>query len=325
MSGATSVSRLRERSRVVNDRSAVEIVEVSPRDGLQDENVSLSTGSKIELIEKAMAAGVRRIEAVSFVRPDRVPAMADAEEVLEGVARRADVRLAGLVLNQQGLERALAARVDEVNVVVLVTETFSRKNQGIGVDEAVAMWGRVAADASSAGVPASVTLSAAFGCPYEGEVDIRSVQDLALRVAEAGPFEIALADTIGCGVPPEVAGLVRSVGQDTGLPVRVHLHNSRNTGFANAVAALSAGAAALDASIGGIGGCPFAPGATGNIATEDLVHLLDRMNIATGVQLDSLLDTSRWLAGALGHSLPGQVVRAGPFPLSAGTPVRQQR
>jgi hydroxymethylglutaryl-CoA lyase len=294
--------------------AAVEIVEVSPRDGLQDEQTRLSTASKIELIERSMAAGVRRIEAVSFVRPDRVPAMADAEEVVAGVTRRAGVRVAGLVLNRRGLERALAAAVDEINVVVLVTETFSRRNQGLGVDEALSMWAGVAAAARSAGVPASVTLAAAFGCPYEGMVDPGKVRDVAQRVAEAGPFEIALADTIGCGVPPEVAGLVRLVAQDTGLPVRVHLHNSRNTGFANAVAAVSAGAATVDASIGGIGGCPFAPGATGNIATEDLVHLLDRMGIVTGLDLDVLLDTSHWLAGALGHALPGQVARAGPFP-----------
>jgi len=298
----------------VTDAQAVEIVEVSPRDGLQDEATRLSTASKIELIERSMAAGARRIEAVSFVRPDRVPAMADAEEVLAGVTRRAGVRLAGLVLNERGLERALAAGVDEVNVVVLVTDGFSAKNQGMAVETALAMWDRVAAGAASAGVPASVTLGAAFGCPYEGEVDAGRVRQLALRVAAAGPFEIALADTIGCGVPPQVASLVGSVADDTGLPVRVHLHNSRNTGLANAVAALSAGAAALDASIGGIGGCPFAPGATGNIATEDLVHLLDRMGVATGVRLDALLDASHWLAGALGHALPGQVARAGPFP-----------
>ena len=316
MSGATSACRLRERVSPLSTRSAVEIVEVSPRDGLQDEVTRLSTDSKIELIERAIAAGVRRIEAVSFVRPDRVPAMADAEEVLAGVARPPGVRLAGLVLNQRGLERALGAGVDEINVVVLVTDTFSRRNQGMGVDQALSMWGAVAAAASSAGLPASVTLSAAFGCPYEGEVDPGRVRELALRVAEAGPFEIALADTIGCAVPPQVTGLVRSVTGATGLPVRVHLHNSRNAGYANAVAAVAAGVSTLDASIGGIGGCPFAPGATGNIATEDLVHLLDRMGIDTGLRLDALLDASRWLAGALDHPLPGQLAHAGPFPLT---------
>ncbi len=296
---------------------AVELVEVSPRDGLQDEPVHLSTEAKVKLIEGALDAGVTRVEAVSFARPDRVPAMADAEDVMAGVARRAGCRLSGLVLNERGLERAVSAGVDEVTVVVLVTETFSRRNQGMGVDEALTMWARVASEAAKAGIGASVTLSAAFGCPYEGVVEPGRVRELARRVAGAGPFEIGLADTIGCAVPPEVDALVRHVGTDTGLPVRVHLHNSRNTGYANAVAALGAGVAALDASIGGIGGCPFAPGASGNIATEDLVHLLDRMGIATGVSLVGLLEASRRLADALGHPLPGQVARSGPFPLPA--------
>jgi hydroxymethylglutaryl-CoA lyase len=293
---------------------AMELIEVSPRDGLQDEPVHLPTEAKVALIERALDAGVTRVEAVSFVRPDRVPAMADAEEVMAGVSRRPGSRLAGLVLNERGLERALSARVDEVNVVVLVSETFSRRNQGMGVEDAVAMWARVASEATAAGVGASVTLSAAFGCPYEGVVEPNRVRELARRVAAAGAFEVGLADTIGCAVPPEVEVLVRGVAADTGLPVRVHLHNTRNTGFANAVAAAGAGAAALDASIGGIGGCPFAPGAAGNIASEDLVHLLDRMGIATGVRLEGLLEASRWLADTLGHPLPGQLVRSGPFP-----------
>jgi hydroxymethylglutaryl-CoA lyase len=185
------------------------------------------------------------------------------------------------------------------------------------VDQAVDMWSRVASEAAAVGMGASVTLSAAFGCPYEGVVEPGRVRELARRVAGAGAVEIGLADTIGCAVPPEVGALVRDVAADTQLPVRVHLHNSRNTGYANAVAAVGAGAAALDASIGGIGGCPFAPGAAGNIASEDLVHLLDRMDIATGVSLERLLAASRWLAEALGHPLPGQVVRSGPFPMQS--------
>jgi len=296
---------------------AVELIEVSPRDGLQDEPVHLSTEAKVALIERALGAGVTRVEAVSFARPDRVPAMADAEEVMARVSRPTGSRLAGLVLNERGLERALSAGVDEVNVVVPVTETFSRRNQGMGVEEALSMWNRVASEATAAGVAASVTLSAAFGCPYEGVVESDRVRELARRVAAAGAFEIGLADTIGCAVPPEVEVLVLAVANDTGLPVRVHLHNSRNTGYANAVAAVGAGVAALDASIGGIGGCPFAPGAAGNIASEDLVHLLDRMGIATGVRLEGLLEASRWLADALGHPLPGQVARSGAFPLQA--------
>lgn len=304
---------------------SVELVEVSPRDGLQDEPVHLPTEDKVALIERALDAGVKRVEAVSFVRPDRVPAMADAEAVMAGVSRRSGCRLSGLVLNERGLERALAAGVDEVNVVVLVSETFSRRNQGMGVDDAVAVWSRVASEAAKAGVGASVMLAAAFGCPYEGVVDPNRVRELARQVAGSGPFEIGLADTIGCAVPPEVEHLVRGVAADTGLSVRVHLHNSRNTGFANAVAAVEAGAATLDASIGGIGGCPFAPGATGNIASEDLVHLLDRMGIGTGVELDGLLETSRWLADALGRPLPGQVVRSGPFPIQAPPEVGANR
>ena len=292
----------------------VAIVEVSPRDGLQDESVIVSTEAKVSLIEQALDAGVERVEAVSFARPDRVPTMADAEAVLAGVTRRPGTRLSGLVLNERGLERALAAGVDEINVVVLVSETFSQRNQGMGVEEALQMWSRVAAGAARAGVGATVTLSAAFGCPYEGWVDPARVRELGRRVAGDGPIEIALADTIGCAVPPEVDALVRGVAADTGLPVRVHLHNSRSTGYANALAAVDAGASALDASIGGIGGCPFAPGASGNIATEDLVHLLDRMGIATGVRLDKLLPTSRWLEGVVGHPVPGQLGRSGPFP-----------
>ncbi len=292
----------------------VELVEVSPRDGLQDEPVPPATEVKVGLIERAIEAGVTRVEAVSFARPDRVPAMADAEEVMARVSRRSGTRLAGLVLNERGLERALSAGVDEVNVVVLVSETFSRRNQGMGVDDAVTMWSRVAKEASAAGIGASVTLAAAFGCPYEGVVDPNRVRELARRVAGAGAGEIALADTIGCAVPPEVERLVRDVAVDTGLAVRVHLHNSRNTGYANALAAIGAGVTAVDASIGGIGGCPFAPGATGNIASEDVVHLLDRMGITTGVNLQGLLEASRWLADTLGRPLPGQVVRSGPFP-----------
>jgi hydroxymethylglutaryl-CoA lyase len=290
------------------------LVEVSPRDGLQDEPSVVSTETKVALIERALGAGIRRVEAASFVRPDRVPAMADAEAVLAGVARRPGVRLAGLVLNERGLERAVDAKVDEINFVVLASETFSRRNQGMSVEDALSTWAHVAASATASGIRPTVTLGAAFGCPYEGRVDTSTVRQLAIRAAESGPVEIALADTIGCAVPPEVTTLVKSVGADTGLPIRVHLHNSRNTGFANALAAIEAGVATLDASIGGIGGCPFAPGATGNVATEDLVHLLDRMGIATGVSLGPLLEAARWLEDVLGHPVPGQVVRSGPFP-----------
>ena len=292
----------------------VGIVEVSPRDGLQDEPAVVPTEAKIALVERALDAGIGRVEVASFVRPDRVPSMADAEEVVAGIGLRPGVRLAGLVLNRRGLERALDAGVDDVNFVVLASEAFSRRNQGMGVDDALATWAEVAEAAAAAGVRPTVTLGAAFGCPYEGTVDPASVLELARRAAQGGPVEIALADTIGCAVPPEVGALVTAVASATGLPVRVHLHNSRNTGFANAVAAVAAGASSLDASIGGLGGCPFAPGASGNVATEDLVHLLERMGVRTGVHLQGVLDTARWLEGVLGHPVPGQLVRAGAFP-----------
>ena len=309
-SAGTSLSPASESRRTVK----LDIVEVSPRDGLQDEPVVVPTSAKVALVERACDAGISRIEVASFVRSDRVPTMADAELVIAGIPRRPGVRLAALVLNQRGMERAVAAGVDEINFVVVVSEPFSQRNQGASVDESLATWAQVAKTATDCGIRPTVTLGAAFGCPYAGRVDPDSVRRIARQVAEAGPVEITLADTIGCAVPPEVAALVAGVAADTALPTRVHLHNSRNTGFANALAAIDAGASALDASIGGIGGCPFAPGASGNIATEDLVHLLDRMGIETGVRLAGLLDAARWLEGVLGHAVPGQVVRAGPFP-----------
>jgi hydroxymethylglutaryl-CoA lyase len=223
MTHATWAGTSRSRRREPGAAVSVAVVEVSPRDGLQDEPTVLPTATKVSLIGQAMDAGVRRIEAVSFARPERVPTMADAEAVLAGVDRRPGVRLAGLVLNERGLERALAAGVDEINVVVLVSETFSRRNQGLGLEEALRMWSRVAARAAGAHVGATVTLSAAFGCPYEGWMDPARVREMARRAAEDGPIEIALADTIGCAVPPEVDALVRGVAADTGLPVRVHL------------------------------------------------------------------------------------------------------
>jgi hydroxymethylglutaryl-CoA lyase len=293
--------------------ATVEIVDVTPRDGLQDEAVPVRTADKVALIQSLLAAGLRRIEVASFVNPQRVPQMADAEAVLEALDSPREATLVGLVLNQRGLDRAIAAGVDEVNTVVLVTDTFSRKNQGMEVDEALAMWAQVAEGAHSAGLRAAITLSAAFGCPYEGGVDPLRVIELARRAAEAGPIEIALADTIGAGVPNRVASLVAEVAQVTGVSVRCHLHNTRNTGLANAVAALEAGAQTLDASLGGIGGCPFAPSATGNVPTEDLVHMLERMGATTGVDLDALLSSIPLIEKMVDHQTPGLVARAGPF------------
>jgi hydroxymethylglutaryl-CoA lyase len=302
--------------------ASVEIVEVGPRDGLQNEDVVVDTATKVSLIERMLDAGVRRVEATSFVHPKRVPQMAGAEEVMAAVPRTAPdgshVDHIGLVLNERGLDRALAAGVGEVNVVVVATETFSQRNQGVGVDGMLDAWQRIARRARDAGLRTSVTISAAFGCPFEGEVPAQRVVEIADRAATAGPDEIALADTIGVGVPPQVTGLVRAVREEVGgIPLRCHFHNTRNTGFANVVAALDAGVAALDASVGGIGGCPFAPAATGNIATEDLIYLLDRMGVTHGVDLELASRTAEWIGDQLGSTVPGLLSRAGPFPPAA--------
>ena len=298
--------------------ASVEIVEVGPRDGLQNEDVVVETTTKVSLIERMLDAGVRRVEATSFVHPKRVPQMADADAVMAAVPRDRGASYIGLVLNERGLDRALAAGVDEVNVVVVATETFSQRNQGVGVDGMLDAWQRIARRARDAGLRTSVTISAAFGCPFEGEVPAQRVVEIADRAATAGPDEIALADTIGVGVPPQVTGLVRAVREEVGgIPLRCHFHNTRNTGFANVVAALGAGVAALDASVGGIGGCPFAPAATGNIATEDLIYLLDRMGVTHGVDLELASRTAEWIGDQLGSTVPGLLSRAGPFPPAA--------
>ena len=295
---------------------SVQIVEVGPRDGLQNESTLLPCATKVEFINRAVAAGIRRIEVASFVNPKRVPQMADAEDVLAALPRRDDVSYIGLVLNRRGFERAQAAGCNEIGMAVVVSETFNQRNQGASVSESVAAWHEIAALSHAAGIRAQVTLSAAFGCPFEGEVAVERVVELARRVAEARPFEIALADTIGAGVPSQVSELVGRVREALpGIPLRCHFHNTRNTGIANAYAAIAAGVRVLDASLGGIGGCPFAPAATGNIPTEDLVYMLTRMGIATGVDLDALLATGRWLQEQLGRPVPGMLIKAGGFPL----------
>lgn len=294
---------------------SVTICEVGPRDGLQNEKTLLSAATKAALIERSVASGVRRIEATAFVHPGRVPQMADAEEVMARVPRGGGVSYIGLVLNRRGFERAARAGVDEVNMVVLATDTFSERNQGMTVDAGLRAWDEIAAAAHAAGIRPSVTISAAFGCPFEGEVAVDTVRALARRAAGAGPAEIALADTIGVGVPTQVAELVAAVRESApGVPLRCHFHNTRNTGYANAVAAVGAGVETLDSSAGGIGGCPFAPAATGNIATEDLVYLLERMGVATGVDLAATAATGTWIGGQLGVRVPALLGRAGPFP-----------
>jgi hydroxymethylglutaryl-CoA lyase len=296
---------------------SVSIVEVAPRDGLQNESAVVSTADKLALIATLVSSGVRRIEATSFVHPRRVPQMADAEAVARRLPR-GRVSWIGLVLNERGLDRAIAAGLDEVNVVVVATDTFSRRNQGVGTDAAIAAWTRIAARAREAGLRTTITVGAAFGCPFEGEVPVERVRDVLARCVQAQPDEVALADTIGVGVPAQVRALADVAGREApGLPLRWHFHNTRNTGYANALAAADlAGTVpvALDSSAGGIGGCPFAPDATGNIATEDLLYLLDRSGYHTGVDAAALLPLAARLGELLGHEVPGQLPRAGGFP-----------
>lgn len=296
---------------------SVSIVEVSPRDGLQNESALVSTADKLALIDTLAASGVRRIEAVSFAHPERVPQMADAEAVAAGLPR-GKVSWIGLVLNERGLDRAIAAGMDEVNVVVVATDTFSERNQGVPTAEAIAAWSRIATRAREAGLRTTVTIAAAFGCPFEGEVPVTRVASVVEQCLEASPDELALADTIGVGVPAQVRALHAVVPAD--VPLRWHFHNTRNTGYANALTAadLSAGRpVALDSSAGGIGGCPFAPNATGNVASEDVQYMLQRSGVETGIRLDGLIETAKWLGVKMNRQLPGLVSRAGGFPKAA--------
>jgi (R)-citramalyl-CoA lyase len=290
----------------------VHICEVGPRDGLQNEPEVLSPAVRAELCDRLTAAGLRRIEAVSFVNPQRVPPMAGAEEVLERVDRRDDVRWSGLALNERGYERAIAAGVDEVHYAFPVTDEFARRNQNTtaraGADLALRLIERARAD----GVRITVCFSVAFGCPYEGEVTPERVLGFAREIQAAGPDELVLADSIGVAVPSQVRELV-SATAELGATVVGHFQNTRNTGFANAVAAVEAGCTVLDSSVGGTGGCPFAPRATGNIATEDLVYLLHGMGYETGIDLSALLECSAWLSAQLSKELPGLVAKAGGF------------
>lgn len=295
--------------------ASVEIVEVGPRDGLQSEPGVFPTAAKIEFIERLFEAGLRRVEVTSFVNPKKVPQMADAEAVLAGLRRRDGVRFIGLVLNRRGYERAAAAGCNEIGMAVVASDTFNRRNQGVSTDESIAAWLDIAREANAAGVRPTITIGASFGCPFEGEIPVKRVIDVARRVAEAGPYEIAFADTIGVGVPAQVAEIFgRAREALPGVRLRGHFHNTRNTGLANAYAAVEAGAVTLDASAGGIGGCPFAPAATGNIPTEDLVYLLERSGISTGVDLDRLMATGEWLQQTLGRAVPGMLLKAGNFP-----------
>lgn len=298
--------------------ASVEILEVGPRDGLQIDPVILPTDTKIELISRLLAAGLKRIEVASFVNPRKVPQMADAEQVLAGLSRPEGVHFTGLVLNQRGFDRAAAAGCNEIGMVVVASDTFSARNQGTSTEDSISTWLDVARSAKQLGIRAQVTISAAFGCPFEGEVPLERVLDIAMRCAEAQPFEICFADTIGVAVPSQVTELLTRIRER--LPntrLRCHFHNTRNTGIANAWAAVACGVSTLDSSVGGIGGCPFAPAATGNIATEDLIYMLDRSGIATGVSLAGLIETTKWLQQQLGREAPGMLHKAGCFPKRA--------
>jgi hydroxymethylglutaryl-CoA lyase len=295
----------------------VEIVEVAPRDGLQNERVQLSTEIKLELIARLAAAGPPRIEAVSFVHPGRVPQMADAEAVLASLSGTADgPRYSALVLNGRGLDRALRAKAREINYVVPASDTFSLRNQGAPADAVITAFADIAHRAHDAGLTVTATIATAFGCPFEGEVTTARVIEIARRLLEADPDELALADTIGVAVPADVRRVFDGIaGLDSEVPLRAHFHNTRNTGYANALAAVDAGITILDASAGGIGGCPFAPNATGNIATEDLLYLLTRTGHTTGIDPHRIAATGSWLSSQLGYDrAPALLGRAGWFP-----------
>ena len=289
------------------------VYEVGPRDGLQNEPDMLEPAVRAELVRRLVGAGVRAVEVASFVDPRRVPRMAGAEEVVAALERMRGVVYAGLALNERGFDRLVAAGLDEVRFAFGVTESFNQRNQGAAVDESLKAASTIVTHGRASGLRTTVTLSVAFGCPFEGPVDPETVLARAGQVAALEPDTIVLADTIGVAVPGDVRRLTVSA-LELGVPVGGHFHNTRNTGYANALAALEAGATVLDASVGGLGGCPFAPRATGNIATEDLVYLLHREGIETGIDLDAMIEVSEWLEGILGRQLEGQVYRAGGFP-----------
>jgi hydroxymethylglutaryl-CoA lyase len=298
----------------------LEIIEVSPRDGLQNEKALVPTSDKVALVRRAIAAGAKRIEAVSFVNPKAVPQMADAEAVMAQLRGGPDLRaqgvsLIGLVLNRRGFDRAVACGVDEANFVVVASETFNQRNQGATIAVTMAQIGESVPLARAAGLRFGVTIGASFGCPFEGEVAEAQLVSLARELAAIGVPEIALADTIGVGDPVAVErriAAVRTVAPDASI--RCHFHNTRNTGLANAFAAWRAGASSLDTSIGGIGGCPFAPAATGNIPTEDTVYMFERMGVSTGYKLPELVEAATWLGGVLAKPVPGMLAKAGRFP-----------
>ena len=296
-------------------QNKVTIVEVGPRDGLQSEPEVLSTESKLAFISKAIDAGITRLEVASFVNPRKVPQMADSDQLLAELPMTDKVSYIGLLMNERGLDRALETPVHEIGMVVVATDTYNQRNQGVATKESVEAWLKIAERAKTNGKIANVMISAAFGCPYEGEVSISSVVEIAKRVMEAEPAELGIADSIGVAVPNQMTDLLGELRRHFDqVPFRVHLHNTRNIGLANAHAAIDAGVDYIDSSIGGIGGCPFAPKATGNIPTDDLIYLLNRSGVETGVALEKIVDASLWLEKELGRTVPAMLPKAGIFP-----------
>ncbi|MEM7542660.1 MAG: hydroxymethylglutaryl-CoA lyase [Pseudomonadota bacterium] len=293
----------------------VEIVDVGPRDGIQSQPKILDTDTKVELITRLVGAGLKRMEVTSFVNPKRVPQMADAAEVLARLPQHDGVDYIGLILNEKGLDRALGSSVTQVNCAVVTTDTFCEKNQGRKADEMLAVTLDMIKRAKDAKMFFGVTIGATFGCPFEGEVDPARVAAIAQQLVDVGVDEISLADTIGVAVPSDVKRVLEAVQKISGdTPLRMHFHNTRNTGIGNVYASLEMGVRIFDASCGGVGGCPFAPGATGNVGTEDVLYLLERAGYKTGIDLQKVIETSSWLSGPLEADMPSMVARAGTFP-----------
>jgi hydroxymethylglutaryl-CoA lyase len=304
---------IRRNPRMAKER--LHLVEVSPRDGLQNEPEILDAATKLAMIDRAVAAGFTRMEAGSFVNPAKVPQMADSPVVFEALCGREGAVFIALALNVRGLERAIEAGAREVNYVFCCSDGFSIRNNGAAVAETLKVWPEAIAKAKAAGVRLSATLSTAFGCPFDGEVPVSQVAAVVETVAAGGPFEIALADTIGVASPKDVKErFAAAMAIAPGVQWRAHFHNTRNTALANAVAAVEQGVRVLDGSLAGIGGCPFAPGAAGNVPSEDLVYMFERMGFDTGVDLERAIETARFIGGALGKATPGMVSRAGGFP-----------
>ena len=298
--------------------SKVSILEVGPRDGLQSEPEILPTEIKKEFITRTINAGIKNIEVTSFVHPKKVPQMADAEKLVESLPDRDDVTYIGLIMNQRGFERARDCGIDEVGMVIVSTDTYNMKNQNVVTQQSIDNWLDIASSAKSAGIRTSVVIACSFGCPYEGEVDPEHIASIAEQILKGEPDVLGLADSVGVAVPNQIKttfSLIKDLAPT--IPLRTHLHNTRNTGLANAAAAVETGVSIIDASTGGIGGCPFAPKATGNIPTDDLLYMLDRSGIETGVNLNEIVKTTDWLENQLGRTVPAMVPKAGIFPENA--------